>query len=124
MTMTVSAAALSNIISTQQGGAASGTQAPAAKGMFDDLMSALQPSVEQSPWSGLAAYGQGSAPGAGGNLPSPWATHPGEPLSAEKLAEMAREMKIQSDTRSVASAALHKVLEGIQDTARTLTRQG
>lgn len=121
MTMTVSAAALTSILPAQT--PAAGSTGPAsAAGMFDEIMSSLQPAVEQNPWAGLANYGQGNN-GAGGQLPSPWEQYSGQSLTQENLVEMARELKVQADTRSIASMALHKILDGIQDTARTLTRQ-
>lgn len=124
MSMNISASALNSLLAAQQqNGQTAGGDAP-AKGMFDDIMSSLQTTVEPSQFAGLAAYGQGQTPGTGGFLASPWEQFPGQPLSNESLAAMAREMKIQSDIRSVTSTALHKVLDGIQDTARTLTRQG
>jgi hypothetical protein len=121
MTMTVSAAALTSILPAQTPAAGSAGQASAA-GMFDEIMTSLQPTVEQNPWAGLANYGQGKN-GAGGQLPSPWEQYSGQSLTQENLVEMARELKVQADTRSIASMALHKILDGIQDTARTLTRQ-
>ena len=122
MTMTVSAAALTNILPAQTPAAGSTGQASAA-GMFDDIMASLQPAVDQNAWAGLANYGQGTNGGGGGQLPTPWEQYSGQSLTQENLVEMARELKVQADTRSVASMALHKVLDGIQDTARTLTRQ-
>ena len=120
MTMTVSAAALTSILPAQTPAAGSTGQASAA-GMFDEILTNLQPTVEQNPWAGLANYGKGG--NAGGQLPSPWEQYSGQSLTQENLVEMARELKVQADTRSVASMALHKILDGIQDTARTLTRQ-
>lgn len=120
MTMTVSAAALTSILPAQT--PAAGSTGPAsAAGMFDEILTNLQPTVEQNAWSGLANYGQGG--NAGGQLPSPWEQYSGQSLTQENLVEMARELKVQADTRSITSMALHKILDGIQDTARTLTRQ-
>jgi hypothetical protein len=120
MTMTVSAAALTSILPAQTPAAGS-TGSASAAGMFDDILTSLQPTVEQNSMAGLANYGKGGS--AGGQLPSPWEQYSGQSLTQENLVEMARELKVQADTRSIASMALHKILDGIQDTARTLTRQ-
>lgn len=115
MSMTVSAAALANTLATQQ----TGTAGTPSAGVFDDILSGIKPTVEENKFtSAVANYGTGNK-----GLPSPWEQYPANTLTPEKLNELARELKVQADTRSIANQALHKVLDGIQDTARTLTRQ-
>ena len=115
MSVTVSAAALSSTLASQQPASAGPSD---AAGAFDDILKGMAPSVEENP---MAAALANAAPGQAS--PSPFAQFPANQLTPDKLNEMARELKVQADSRSVANMALHKVLDGIQDTARTLTRQ-
>jgi hypothetical protein len=113
MSVSVSAAALSSTIASPQPTPSGSSD---AAGAFDDILKSVTPSVEENPI--VANLVQ-----TGGTQPSPFDQFPANTLTPEKLNDMAREMKVQADTRSVANMALHKVLDGIQDTARTLTRQ-